>query len=143
MKKILLSPFVAASIFYFSTIKKMPEALSINSAHDIVYSESGEQLFTLTFFRDTIGHFFFYALFAFTLFFDLRRCWSKMSPQKQNCITLAIPIGFGIFMEFVQKYLFPPRAFEWSDIMANSFGCILGFLIARYYNKRKAKKSIQ
>ena len=143
MKKFILSPFVAAAIFYLCTLPKMPEALTINSEHDMVYSQTGEQLFTLTFCRDTLGHLFFYAIFAITLFFDLKRCREKMSQQQRCMITILLPIGFGILMEFVQKYFFPPRAFEWSDIIANSTGCVLGYFIAHYCNKRKAKASFQ
>lgn len=137
MNKLVYSPITASVIFYLSAIKSMPEQLCIDYTHDMVHTPSGEDLISLTFCRDTIGHFVLYGIFALTLFFDLKR-FCSFSQKTKSLITLLVPIAFGISMEFAQKYLFPPRAFEWSDIIANSAGCLAGYFLARHYSKKKA-----
>jgi hypothetical protein len=46
-------------------------------------------------------------------------------------------LGYGITMEFVQKYLIPLRSFDVMDILADSIGCALGaFFSIRMYIKK-------
>lgn len=135
--KIWFSPIVASVIFYLSTIKSMPEAITIDYTNDIVHTPSGEELISLTFCRDTIGHCCFYMLLAFALFFDLKKS-CRLTAKVQATLSILGPILFGVSMELVQKYFFPPRAFEWSDIIANSAGCLAGYFLARHYSKKKA-----
>lgn len=54
------------------------------------------------------------------------------NSQKRNWF-LSIPligIGYGISMEFVQKYWIPNRSFEVMDILADSVGCLLAFVFS-------------
>jgi len=46
-------------------------------------------------------------------------------------------LGYGIAMEFVQKYFIPYRSFDVGDIMADAIGCTIGavFSIKRYIKK--------
>ena len=50
--------------------------------------------------------------------------------QKRNwfLIISLFGIGYGISMEFVQKYWIPHRSFEGMDIVADSVGCLLAFI---------------
>jgi VanZ family protein len=55
----------------------------------------------------------------------------------------ALSALYGIFMEFVQKWLIPGRSFELTDILADTAGSFLGFLFAfRRYIKLAGKASI-
>lgn len=136
MKKIIISPIIALLIFHLSSIDSMPEPLNIDYAHDIVTLPSSDTTFSLTFCRDTMGHFCLYMLLAFTLFFDLRRHFS-LPRTRVAAVTLLTGIAYGITMEFVQKNFFPPRSFEWSDIAANSLGCALGCIAALYFSRKR------
>jgi len=48
--------------------------------------------------------------------------------------------GYGIAMEFVQKYYIPLRSFDIADIIADGVGCLLGFYFTRYLLHREAIK---
>ena len=57
---------------------------------------------------------------------------------RQVFITIGlIWLGYGIAMEFVQKYLIPYRSFDFGDIIADAAGCAGGlvFSIRRYIKK--------
>lgn len=62
-------------------------------------------------------------------------CWSVVSEKKDGktlqkyCVLVTIGgICYGIIMEFVQKYWIANRSFELWDIVADSAGCILGYV---------------
>lgn len=54
------------------------------------------------------------------------------NSQKRNWFLaiMLIGIGYGISMEFVQKYWIPNRSFEVMDILADSVGCLLAFVFS-------------
>jgi VanZ family protein len=73
-------------------------------------------------------------------------CWSrrllksKTDTQKLKQVFITIGIiwlGYGIAMEFVQKYFIPFRSFDIGDIIADGVGCAAGliFSIRRYIKK--------
>jgi VanZ family protein len=68
--------------------------------------------------------------------------FSIPDSQKRNWFLLItiIGIGYGISMEFVQKYWIPNRSFEGMDIVADSVGCSLAFIFSsfRLRNNRQA-----
>jgi VanZ family protein len=46
-------------------------------------------------------------------------------------------LGYGIIMEFVQKFYIPYRSFDIGDIIADAIGCSLGVLVSiRMYIKK-------
>ncbi len=51
--------------------------------------------------------------------------------QKRFLFIMVMGIAYGIIMEFVQKYWIPNRSFEILDIVADSAGCVLGYLYSR------------
>ena len=52
-------------------------------------------------------------------------------------IVAIIFLGYGIIMEFIQKYFIPYRSFDFGDIVADAVGCTGGliFSIKRYIKK--------
>ena len=68
----------------------------------------------------------------FSLPFKNRSISRSQKVQWIWLITI-LGIGFGISMEFVQKYWVANRSFELGDIAADSIGCILALLFS--YNK--------
>lgn len=58
---------------------------------------------------------------------------NRRSKQKDNWLPkiAAVCISYGILMELVQKYWIPNRSFELQDILADTAGCMLGWLICR------------
>ena len=66
---------------------------------------------------------------------DTRRSW--------NLSMLFMAISFGIVMEFVQENWIPNRSFEATDMLADSVGSIIGWLLSRkYWHKCQKRKPL-
>ena len=72
----------------------------------------------------------------------------RLAPFHKNAfkifLVMLVAIAYGIAMEYVQKNLTNPRAFEVGDMIADAVGAIAGFFIARKFimyftHKRKAE----
>jgi len=68
----------------------------------------------------------------------------KMYPAQHNLfISIAVlSLLYGIAMEYVQEYLTTDRDFDYLDMIADGFGCLVGyfvtrFLIAKVWSKNK------
>jgi VanZ family protein len=65
-------------------------------------------------------------------------CWSLVNNRKDagrlstGFLLIALgAFGYGVLMEFVQKYFVVNRSFDGEDIVADGIGCVLGLLLAR------------
>ena len=73
------------------------------------------------------------------LFFVLVILWclpsgSRISPKGINRVYLYITFAFfvyGIAIEFIQRYFVPHRSFDIFDIVADTVGCVAGFIVAK------------
>jgi VanZ family protein len=74
---------------------------------------------------DKVVHIMMY--FILSLLF----CWAVRTELNYYWLFLIIPstIGWGIFMEYMQRSMHIGRSFDPNDILANSFGVISGVLI--------------
>ena len=74
---------------------------------------------------DKLVHFCMYLGFAWLI------CWSFHPENKPflNYYIIIFTLGWGILMELFQLMMHLGRAFEWMDILANSFGVLTGVLI--------------
>jgi len=73
------------------------------------------------------------SLFAILFLLFARPFRNREIKKKDNWLP-QIALGcvcFGIAMEFVQKYWVPNRSFELQDILADTAGTMLGWLISR------------
>lgn len=57
--------------------------------------------------------------------------WPDRKKHRLFGRILIAGIAYGILMEFVQKYWIPNRSFELADIIADSGGCLLGYVVSR------------
>ena len=71
---------------------------------------------------DKLVHLFLYTLFSFLLLIENKK-------SKRNIFLLLFAIIYGILMELLQHFFTSYRSFEFYDILANSFGAILGFIL--------------
>jgi VanZ family protein len=55
-------------------------------------------------------------------------------------VTVTLSVLYGLLMEILQKTFFPSRFFEWGDVLANTIGSILGWIIFSYFNKEFSKE---
>ena len=72
---------------------------------------------------DKIGHFGMYAIMSIISF--------KAFVNWANAKIFLFCFTFGILMEILQYAFFPGRYFEWSDIMANALGALVGITLIR------------
>lgn len=69
-----------------------------------------------------------------SIFFMLVVLWLTYFQQKQhshfinNIFLICACIAYGGLLEVMQATLFSQRSGDWLDFVANSFGCIAGFL---------------
>ncbi len=63
---------------------------------------------------------------------------SKRSSWNMSMVVMAI--CYGIAMEFVQEHWVPNRSFEAADMLADSAGALLGWLISKKYWYRFQKR---
>lgn len=57
----------------------------------------------------------------------------KTFQQNSRLLLWPVFIGvvYGVAMEFVQKYWIPNRSFDYWDILADTIGCLIGYLSLR------------
>jgi len=69
---------------------------------------------------DKIIHFFMYFILSFLL------CWAlKIENKFQRWLLV-------LFMEYTQLSMHLGRSFSWYDVLANSFGVMLGIVVFKY-----------
>ena len=73
-------------------------------------------------FGDKIGHFLAY--------FSLMFWFSQLYHRRQHNVLLILFIGMGVALEIVQSYT-GYRSFQYSDMLANSAGALVGWLLAK------------
>jgi VanZ family protein len=54
-------------------------------------------------------------------------------PKKNLVIFLIIFTLYGILIEFLQEYMKVGRTFEYSDMLADFIGCLLGMITIRIF----------
>ena len=52
-------------------------------------------------------------------------------PKKNQCLIIVLGTLYGIIIEFFQEYMKLGRTFEYSDMIADCLGCIIGAFIAK------------
>ncbi len=66
--------------------------------------------------------------------------WLLSFREKQHqLLVIACAIMYGVLMEFFQANLTTYRSFDYFDMLANTFGVLLGFLIFRMIQKKQYK----
>ncbi|NND94855.1 MAG: VanZ family protein [Flavobacteriales bacterium] len=71
--------------------------------------------------------------FVYGVLFLLTTRWSSNVPTGRNVVIVSALITtiYGILMEVMQETLFVDRFFDWSDVIANTIGVVLGIVIFR------------
>jgi VanZ family protein len=81
-------------------------------------------------------------LFAMLVFLF---CWpfrKQYPPPHGLFIGITIfAVVYGIGLEYVQKYFASDRSFDVSDMMADAFGSLLGYVAIRYMTRKIAEKN--
>lgn len=78
---------------------------------------------------DTFSHFFVFGVLALLLIVGFTKQYSY-DKVKKNAVSYAIYVGicYGVFIEILQA-MTPGRYFDFIDILANSIGCLAGYIL--------------
>ena len=83
---------------------------------------------------DKLVHVFLFATFCCLFYWPLLNTPVSRSSRLKWLVAVAIVgAGYGIAMEFVQKFYVINRAFEFGDILADIGGCLLGWWLGKKY----------
>lgn len=98
----------------------------------------GKDLPDVHFFQvDKVAHFFIFGVLMILTSWGLKKTTGMHGAPVHPLLTAALlSIGFGILIEFLQRFV-PGRSFSIADMLANSIGVGLGYLIFRLLKKRK------
>lgn len=91
---------------------------------------------------DKIVHSTFY--FGFVILWYRYLAFRESILLKSKIVLVIISIGFGIAIEFLQKYFTTTRQADILDVVANSTGALVGiFVSTKLFKENKTSKSIQ
>lgn len=76
---------------------------------------------------DKIVHLFIYTVFSFL--WGMTFLKKRTFTFSNNVFLIVLSIFFGIIIEILQGFGGFNRSFEWQDILANSIGVLLGYII--------------
>lgn len=93
---------------------------------------------------DKLAHTVIYTIFVHLLMVGFAK-QRKLDTLYFYCIEFSMGIGmfFAIFTELMQGTIFATRSFEWLDLLANFFGCMLGIVMFRYIYGKKIFEQIK
>lgn len=84
---------------------------------------------------DKVAHFFLFGGMVLLLAYGYFRQKGSISTRMLALIVLSVT-GYGLAIEFIQKYLIPNRSFDLWDLAADAAGAIAGALIFRFIGRR-------
>jgi VanZ family protein len=84
---------------------------------------------------DKVVHAILFGVLVVCSWFFAENKWNGSGLILLYCLFL-ISAGYGTGMEFYQKY-FTTRAFELSDIIADTIGAALGAIFCNFFKKRR------
>lgn len=87
---------------------------------------------------DKIVHFGMYTVLSFAACYDRRTI--VVQSWRQTLPVIILSILYGIIMELLQEYFFPPRTGSVLDCLANSVGSIAGSGLFLLFNRFKTKR---
>lgn len=83
---------------------------------------------------DKLGHAFFYGVQVLLFIRGLRQMrlsQGQIITKQQAFWAFGLCVAYGVLMEFVQYKFFPGRFYEVDDMLANSIGAGIGWMLAR------------
>jgi VanZ family protein len=86
---------------------------------------------------DKLVHFFIFGVLMILSSYALyKKSEIQGRPLNPLLITAIYSVSFGITIEFIQKFV-PGRSFSLADMVANSIGVGLGYIVFVFLRKRK------
>jgi len=84
---------------------------------------------------DKLVHFFIFGVLMITTSYGLLKVsMVKNFPGKPILIAAIYSVAFGVCIEFIQR-LIPGRSFSLYDMIANTIGVVIGYLLFQFLKK--------
>lgn len=85
---------------------------------------------------DKLVHFFVFGLLMFLSAYGLFRI-VKAANSTMNVVTVGAiySIGLGLLVEVLQLFV-PNRSFSVADVIANTIGTVIGYVVFKYYRRK-------
>ena len=81
-------------------------------------------------------------LFAGLVFLTAYPFIRALRASKSLLIKISITYAlYGVLIEFIQKYYASDRSFDYTDMMADAFGCFVGYLFSQWVIRKLAEKN--
>lgn len=145
---ITLQPLLCGCFIYFCAQMKLKPLLFIPIVAwfiiaNILFFMPGQDLPESTFLNDIyFDKWVHIGLFAGLNFLTALPFIKSYRATKSLLIKIAITyILYGILIEFIQKYYASDRSFDYTDMIADACGCLLGYLISNWFIKKLAQKN--
>ena len=75
-----------------------------------------------------------FAMLTFLFSWPFRKIYPA---HRRLFVSIAVlALLYGITMEYVQEYFTTDRDFDYNDMLADGFGCLVGYIAARYIATR-------
>jgi VanZ family protein len=87
---------------------------------------------------DKVVHFLLYFILAILMYYSFFKIKNEL-VIKRVVVIIVTGVLLGTLIEVIQGTLIPNRAFDQLDILANSLGTLLGFIIIEKINLNKLK----
>lgn len=85
---------------------------------------------------DKLVHFFVFGLLMFLSSYGLFRVFQERNFTTNGVTVAAVySIGLGLLVEVLQLFV-PNRSFSVADVIANTIGAGIGYLVFRYYKRK-------
>lgn len=82
---------------------------------------------------DKIGHAFFYCILCFLTYVGLKKQYRYRSLRlKAEIASVAYAFSYGLILEITQGLFFKHRVFDIFDVLSNSIGIGIGYLMIQY-----------
>ncbi len=85
---------------------------------------------------DTAVHIMMYAVLSFLMLIGFFHQKNELLKIQSLLVCVSVVL-IGLIIEFLQGNYIPKRYFSWEDVIANSIGTIIGFLIQLVYIKKE------
>ena len=116
-------------------VSSPPDVYNAINVNIVVYEDiKTHEVVWLRAFQDTIAHICLYFSLTLLVIWEYQKKNKKDISNIRAClVVVGFPLIYGILIEFLQEYFFPPRSAEILDVLADLFGSLVAYFSALCY----------
>ncbi|MBO5828935.1 MAG: VanZ family protein [Paludibacteraceae bacterium] len=116
-------------------VSSPPDVYNAINVNIVVYEDvKTHEVVWLRAFQDTLAHICLYFCLTLLVIWEYRKKnKTDIFNVRAFFFVVGVPLIYGILIEFLQEYLFPPRSAEILDVCADLLGCLVAYFGALCY----------